>query len=228
MIKTVCWDWNKVNDAYWTKPAEEVYFLLHRWNKLHYSTVLDLGCGVGRHSLLFAQHGFNVTALDLSESGLHILSISARKLKLSIETVLADVTSLPLKDASYDAVLAYHSMYHVDSEGMLHAINEVHRILKSNGEAFLTFTSKSTFSYTDPECQIIDSNVRMKKEEDGSILPHYFSDQEDIYRLMEKFKIIKLRQVEDIFDGKSSWHYFVHASVEKQMNPPNKSLKPTP
>jgi 2-polyprenyl-3-methyl-5-hydroxy-6-metoxy-1,4-benzoquinol methylase len=26
--------------------------------------VLDLGCGVGRHALLFAEHGFAVEAID--------------------------------------------------------------------------------------------------------------------------------------------------------------------
>ncbi len=213
MIKSVGWDWNKTIDASWTEPAEEVYFLLHRWRGLHFSSVLDLGCGMGRHSLLFAQHGFQVTAIDISESGLKKLSESAIKMNISISTVQTDVKDLPLRNESFDAVLAYHSIYHLDSDGIDRAIDEVHRVLKPKGEAFLTFTSKSTFSYTDPECKIIDSHVRMKKEEDGSILPHYFCDQNDIFRLMEKFKIIKIRHIEDIFDGKSSCHYFVHASV---------------
>ena len=31
---------------------------------------LDLGCGVGRHALLFARLGFDVSAVDLAEAGL--------------------------------------------------------------------------------------------------------------------------------------------------------------
>jgi SAM-dependent methyltransferase len=213
MVQSVSWDWNNLIDSHWTKPSEEAYFLLHHWNAQRYSTILDLGCGVGRHSLLFAQHGFDVTALDLSSSGLQILANSAQKLKLPIRTIQADVAALPFEDASFDAILAYHSMYHVDSDGMLCAVHEVHRVLRPNGEAFLTFTSKATSSYSDPECQILDGHVRMKREEDGSVLPHYFCDQEDIHRLLAKFKIIKLRHVEDIVNGKSSWHYFVHLSI---------------
>ena len=30
---------------------------------------LDLGCGVGRHALLFARLGFDTTAIDLAEQG---------------------------------------------------------------------------------------------------------------------------------------------------------------
>jgi ubiquinone/menaquinone biosynthesis C-methylase UbiE len=211
MIKSVSWNWEKINDPFWMVPAQEMYFLLHRWNELDFKTILDLGCGVGRHSLLFAQRKFKVTALDLSESGLEKLSKSAREKQLSIKTVLADVASLPFKDASFDAVLAYHSIFHVDSEGMVSAINEVRRVLKPKGEVFLTLISKSTSSYTNSACKIIDSNVRMKKETEGDILPHYFCDQEDVYRLMEMFKIISLQHIEDIYDGKSDCHYYVHA-----------------
>jgi tellurite methyltransferase len=32
--------------------------------------VLDLGCGVGRHALLFAEHGFGVEAIDGAVAGL--------------------------------------------------------------------------------------------------------------------------------------------------------------
>jgi 2-polyprenyl-3-methyl-5-hydroxy-6-metoxy-1,4-benzoquinol methylase len=32
--------------------------------------VLDLGCGVGRHALLFAEHGFAVEAIDGATAGL--------------------------------------------------------------------------------------------------------------------------------------------------------------
>jgi cyclopropane fatty-acyl-phospholipid synthase-like methyltransferase len=32
--------------------------------------VLDLGCGVGRHALLFAEHGFGVEAINGAIAGL--------------------------------------------------------------------------------------------------------------------------------------------------------------
>ena len=32
--------------------------------------VLDLGCGVGRHALFFAEHGFAVEAIDGAAAGL--------------------------------------------------------------------------------------------------------------------------------------------------------------
>jgi SAM-dependent methyltransferase len=209
-METAVWDWDKVSDSFWSGPAEDVYFLLHRWKERSLLSMLDLGCGLGRHALLFARHGFSVTALDRSDSGLQRLRQSARRLSLPIATVLATVTCLPLPDRSVDAVLAYHSIYHVDAAGMATALAEVGRVLTPHGEAYLTLTSKSTPSYTDRACRVIDAHVRMKQEEDGSFLPHYFCDRTDVSRLLAGFRILKLRHVQDIYDGGPSWHYFVH------------------
>jgi 2-polyprenyl-3-methyl-5-hydroxy-6-metoxy-1,4-benzoquinol methylase len=44
--------------------------------------VLDLGCGVGRHALLFAEHGFVVEAIDGAAAG---LDFARREAKFSGE-----------------------------------------------------------------------------------------------------------------------------------------------
>ena len=216
MIDTVSWNWDRVSDPFWTQPPEEVFFLLHRWKEMGRHRLLDLGCGLGRHSLLFAQRGFNVTSLDLSPSGLRKLGEAVHETDLPILTVLGDVRSLPFEDGSFDAVLSYHSIYHVDSDGMIAAIRELGRVLRPGGEVYLTFISKNTPSFTDSTCRTIDGNVRLKQEEDGSTIPHYFSDANDIQRLLADFDIIRLCHIQDIYDGKSSWHYFVHASLSQQ------------
>ena len=47
--------------------------------------VLDLGCGVGRHALLFAEHGFAVEAIDGAAAGLDFArrEAAARGLRLT-------------------------------------------------------------------------------------------------------------------------------------------------
>ena len=53
--------------------------------------ILDLACGTGRHSLLFAKQNFDVTAVDLSEHLLSIAKIAADKIGIKINFVNADV-----------------------------------------------------------------------------------------------------------------------------------------
>src|SRR5438477_7878329 len=57
--------------------------------------VLDLGCGVGRHALLFAEHGFAVEAIDGAAAGLDFAcrEAASRGLRLSLRQADADALS---------------------------------------------------------------------------------------------------------------------------------------
>ena len=84
--------------------------------------------------------------------------------------------------------------------------------MRPGAEVYLTLNSKSNPTYSDPRNRVVDVNVRMKQEEDGTVLPHYYCDMGDIGRLFSRFDMIRVRQIEDIFNGRSSWHYFVLAA----------------
>lgn len=53
--------------------------------------VLDLCCGIGRHSIQFAKHGFNVTGVDITKHYLEIAAENARNAGLSIEFTQCDM-----------------------------------------------------------------------------------------------------------------------------------------
>lgn len=57
------------------------------------ATLLDLGCGQGRDSVLAARGGFDVVGVDLSEVGLDQLRKEVRREKLPLELVCDDVVS---------------------------------------------------------------------------------------------------------------------------------------
>jgi SAM-dependent methyltransferase len=61
---------------------------------------LDLGCGVGWHALLFAEHGFAVEAIDGAAAGLDFAcrEAAARGLRLSLRQ--ADADALPFADGA--------------------------------------------------------------------------------------------------------------------------------
>ncbi|MFW6263738.1 MAG: class I SAM-dependent methyltransferase [Thermotogota bacterium] len=212
MVQNRAWKWEKVREDFWHEPSEDVYYYLHRWKEKSLKKILDLGCGMGRHCILFAENGFNVTGFDLSEYGLDVMKEKAVKKKLTINTVHGDVVNLPFEDNTFDAILAYHSVYHVDSEGMDRVIANIKRVLKPGGEVYITLISKHTWSYSanSSSIKIVDENVRLKEEQDGNFLPHFYVNYQDMLTLFKDFEIIRVRQIEDIFDGKSSWHYFLH------------------
>jgi len=108
------WDWNEVNEPIWLDPSEESYYIGARWKKLGYEKLLDLGCGLGRHSILFSQQGFLVSALDLSVDGTNHLINWAAKENLEIDVQVADMLSLPYPDNFFDCLFSLFSIHHTD------------------------------------------------------------------------------------------------------------------
>jgi len=53
--------------------------------------ILDLCCGVGRHSIEFARRGFHVTGVDISTEYLNQARRKARKARVKIEFIKDDM-----------------------------------------------------------------------------------------------------------------------------------------
>lgn len=141
-VENKAWDWSKSNGDHWLFPSEESYFILNRWKDLGFSTFLDLGCGLGRHSLQFARAGFEVYALDFSRQAVDALASKAKERNLNIRTTCCDMISLPYREAFFDCILAYHVISHTTTEGIMRTISEISRIVRADGEIFLTLCSK--------------------------------------------------------------------------------------
>ncbi len=72
------------------------------------NTVLDLGCGTGKHDNILSEHGHRVTGIDISENMIKIAKINAAK---NTEYIVGDVRDIELKQ-KFDAVI---SLFHVAS-----------------------------------------------------------------------------------------------------------------
>ncbi|BBF42522.1 methyltransferase type 11 [Lachnospiraceae bacterium KM106-2] len=63
MVESKGWEWEQVEHKPWLEPVDQVYYLVHKWALLGYHSILDLGSGLGRHSIFFAKHGFKVYSI---------------------------------------------------------------------------------------------------------------------------------------------------------------------
>jgi SAM-dependent methyltransferase len=78
--------------------------------------VVDLACGPGRHSILFAERGYNVTAVDLSENLLNVARKTAENLGLTIDFVNADLRNFCITSKFDLAVNLFTSFGYFESD----------------------------------------------------------------------------------------------------------------
>ena len=150
MIKSKGWNWKIVKDdpnSIWKNPSIESYYLLNRWTSLNMKEFLDLGCGLGRHSVLFAQNGFNVSCFDISKDAINRTKEWCQSENLKCDYKIGDMLKLPYNDNSFECILCRNVISHTDTEGMKIIINELKRVLKQNGECYLTLGSKDTWGF---------------------------------------------------------------------------------
>ena len=103
------------------------------------STVLDIGCGFGRHSYEAPRRGADVVASDFSLPELVEVQGTVGAMwdggelpdGVAAMSCNGDVTNLPFPDDSFDHVIASEILEHIDDD--VAAIAELTRILKPGG-----------------------------------------------------------------------------------------------
>ncbi len=89
--------------------------------------VIDIGSGEGHNTRLLGGRGARLTALDVSETFVR----AARDADRSIDHLLADGTTLPFRDASFDAATAFMSI--MDMPDPAATLTDVARVLRPGG-----------------------------------------------------------------------------------------------
>lgn len=74
------------------------------------STILDLGCGTGRHAVTLARRGYSVTGVDCSHEMLKIASDRARRLSCEVTFLQQDIRALQINEHFEAAVAMFAVM----------------------------------------------------------------------------------------------------------------------
>lgn len=100
--------------------------------------VLELGCGKAEKTRLIAQGGraHSVLALEVDEIQ-HGKNVGIDDLP-NVRFALGGAQEIPAEDASFDIVMMFKSLHHVPIELLDRALEEIRRVLKPGGLAYLS------------------------------------------------------------------------------------------
>lgn len=169
--------------------------------------MIDIGCGNGRQTQIFARKGYDVLGIDISEKFLNEARKNAEKENISVHYQLLRASQLP-QCGEYDFALAYHHSIGFLSEEELPL--HFHRIcgcLKPNGiflfemagpkvggeippfksweereSSFVLVDKKIQNGYREERCILIDKST-------GDIKEYY--EKQRAYSLFELKKVLK-------------------------------------
>jgi len=124
------------NFRHWSIFRHELEALAERWQN---GKLLNIGCAHGPDFLLFRQQGFDLYGVDFSNEMLKLALKYSRKYHFAVNLSLADACSLPYLDETFDWAISIATYHHINNkEQRQAALNELRRVLKPGGEAFIT------------------------------------------------------------------------------------------
>ncbi len=130
--------------------AERLALLAGAAGSLKGLRLLDLGAGMGGFAVAAGLSGARVMACEYNPAYCEIVRLRAARHKLRLPIFNAAGKSLPFADASFEAVVAWDVIEHVQSPAAMLA--EISRVLRPGGHCLLTAINRR--AWVDPHYHI--------------------------------------------------------------------------
>lgn len=173
---------------------KEVEFIIEKCALTPGKTVLDMGCGLGRHALKLAERGLQITGIDYIPEFIERAKREAKNRKLeTVRFIGGDGRELE-SDECYDAVVCLYDVIgsFIDEEENRKILGNIARHLKPDGVAIITVMNHELtirlaqdrfpghiFSFDSEPNRVLDLEPAGIMEETGNIFDpeHYLVDE---------------------------------------------------
>ena len=172
-------------------PAVEA---LKFFKEKNITSIVDLGAGLGRDTIFFAQNFINVQALDYSKTAIESITNKAEKLNLTdfIKSKVFDVRKkLPFEDNSIEGCFS-HMLYcmALSNSDLENLNNEICRILKPGGINIYTARHTDDGDYKN------GIHIGEDLYENDGFIVHFFS-KEKVNQLSKGFEVLNIEKFEE-------------------------------
>jgi cyclopropane fatty-acyl-phospholipid synthase-like methyltransferase len=193
IMKRVQTNWDRLfarSGRVFNEPHEDMPQLIDQMKRQGTRTVLDLGCGSGRHLVQLAGHGFEVHGVDSSPHAVRLARGWLESRQLRAQVILHDITTpLPYGREYFDAVVSIQVVHHAVSKTIRRIAREIERVTKPEALIFVTVprsrNQASRFEEIEP-----GTLVPLDGPEKG--LPHHFFTAKELESLFAGFNRLDL------------------------------------
>jgi len=192
--------------------------------------ILDLCCGMGRHSLALADSGYRVTGVDLSEV---LLEEARRHDQFSRVTwIRGDMRQVPLH-RDFDAVVnLFTSFGYFDrDEENARVLKEIDRLLKPGGKFIIDYLNPQYVTeHLVPYSERVEGDLRIEEKravEDGCVRKKITIHKEDgsVRTYLEQVKLYGLHDFQRMLDGTDLQLDRVYGNYENETFVPHRSQR---
>jgi len=175
-------------------------------------TILDVGCGTGRHMELLAKKGYKVSGIDLNKEMLDIAKIRANG-----ETFIGNLLDFKLKQ-KYDAIISMFAVFnHLKSyeeleKGILNCYNH----LNENGVLIIDLyngrKNGSKEDYYQNYKRMMTWKFNKENFTEKTDIDYYVDDK--IYHDVHIFKIYEIEKIKNILE-KNDLNYILYENYSE-------------
>lgn len=182
-----------------TEDAEkQINLIINTLNPDKHETILDLGCGEGRHCIIFKDRGFNIKGIDLSET----LINSGKNKEPELDIEVGDIREIKGKFSIILSLFTSFGYFQRDYENMK-ALNSISNALKHAGWFWIDFLNPEFLkSRLVPESEkTLHDGTRvteMRRIENGLVIKDIIFETGETY--IEKIKLFTKEQLETMLE----------------------------
>ena len=190
-------------------PLPEVVDMADRLAAEDRRRVLDIGCGLGRHTVYLAARGFQVTATDNAPAALAACKANLEEAGLTANVIETEMTDYPFPDGHFDGALGSHVIHHTDRATRERILAEITRTLAPGGYfAWVTPTPRHKHCGRGTE---IEPGTWVDPNHPEGPIPHHYSTEEEVRELLQAYDILSLHEHERREGGSSTFHWRILA-----------------
>jgi len=165
---------------HWSRFTEELNEMALRW---HQGKLLNVGCAHGPDFLPF-KDSFELWGVDFSAQMVRLAQKYAAKFDFKVNLAVADALSLPYPNDTFDWAIAVATYHHIQGdEQRQKAFQELRRVLKPDGEAFITVWNRWQPGFWLKGKEV---NIAWKSKEKVLYRYYYLFSYPELHKLLTK------------------------------------------